>query len=116
MKASALSQIAETDRTFRREGTCWVGRCIICNGPIRFESATGEGATVEHIVPRSLGGGNDLLNLGIAHARCNGEKGVHWDPRRRHHQRREQYAALTERLLRERALRFRQAPTSQASG
>ena len=38
-----------------------------------FDAETGEGATIEHILPRSLGGANDLLNLGIAHQQCNGE-------------------------------------------
>ena len=51
--------------------------------------AFGEGATIEHILPRTLGGDNDLRNLGVAHRRCNGEKGRRWDapvmsPLRRH--------------------------------
>ena len=116
MNASTLNLIAQTDSAFRREGDCWIGRCIICNGPIRFERATGEGATIEHIIPRSLGGGNEPLNLGIAHLRCNAEKGRRWDPPRRHHARREQYAALTDRMLRERARRFRTAFGPDDSG
>lgn len=111
MNADVLNHIAETDSAFQRQGDCWVGRCIICNSPIRFEVATGEGATVEHIIPRSRGGGNDPLNLGIAHGRCNAEKGRRWDPARRHRGRQDQYAALTERILRERARRFRTAAT-----
>jgi len=107
MNADALNRIAETDRTFTRIAERWVGKCLICNGPIAFDSATGEGATVEHIIPRALGGDNDPLNLGVAHFRCNAEKGRHWDARRRHSHRAEQYAALTERLLAERARRYR---------
>lgn len=134
-----LHQIAETDATFRREGRTWTGRCLICNGPLGtdsraplrgplcFDAATGEGASVEHFRPRILGGGNDPSNLGIAHRRCNGEKGIHWDgaavspspfrgdggPRRRAQP--DQYAALVERLLRERRRRWREPATKRIS-
>lgn len=116
MNADVLNHIAQTDSAFQRKGACWVGRCIICNGPIRFDAATGEGATVEHIIPRTLGGGNDPLNLGVAHARCNAEKGRHWDPVRWHRNRQAEYTALTERILRERARRFRQASSQRGDG
>jgi hypothetical protein len=109
-----LNAIAETDATFRREGNDWVGKCLICGGPIRFDASTGEGATVEHIRPRSLGGGSDALNLGVAHARCNGEKGRRWDPRRRHRSVPGAYTALVGRLLEERARRWRLRPDHQS--
>ncbi len=102
-----LNRIAETDATFTRQGASWVGRCLICGGPLRFDADTGEGATVEHILPRSLGGTNDLLNLGIAHRRCNGEKGRRWDPKRRHRAAPERYRTLLERLRAERLRRWR---------
>jgi 5-methylcytosine-specific restriction endonuclease McrA len=105
--ATLLNQIAATDVTFERAGADWVGKCLICRGPLRFSARTGEGATVEHIRPRSLGGTNDLHNLGIAHPRCNGEKGRRWDPRRRHRARVDDYAALLRRLLAERERRWR---------
>lgn len=105
--ASLLNQIAATDATFTREGEDWIGRCLICGGPLRFCARTGEGATVEHILPRSLGGANDLRNLGIAHPRCNGEKGRRWDPKRRHRARQAEYAALLDRLHARRARRWR---------
>lgn len=85
----------------------WVGRCLICGGPLRFDAHTGEGANIEHIVPRSLGGTNDLRNLGITHARCNGEKGRRWDPKRRHRADRDRYEAIVNRLLAERSRRWR---------
>lgn len=108
MKAAALlNHIAETDTTFHRAGKTWTGRCLICNGPLRFDADTGEGASVEHIVPRSLGGGNDLENLGIAHRRCNGEKGIHWDGGRRRRAQPDRYSELVERLLRARHARWR---------
>jgi 5-methylcytosine-specific restriction endonuclease McrA len=103
-----LNALAETDRTFSRAGGSWVGKCLICGGPLRFDAGTGEGATVEHILPRSLGGGNELLNLGIAHARCNSEKGRRWDPRRQHRADPTRYVALVERLLAERQRRWRE--------
>ena len=106
--AQLLNSIAMTDATFQRDGrSSWVGKCLICGGPLRFDAATGEGATVEHILPRSLGGTNDPRNLGIAHRRCNGEKGIHWDggPRRRRLP--ERYRALVERLHTERERRWR---------
>lgn len=107
-----LNRIAETDSTFRREGASWIGKCLICGGPLRFDAETGEGATIEHILPRSLGGDNDLLNLGIAHQTCNGEKGRHWDPKRRHSTMPERYRTLLARLHAERLRRWREPITA----
>ena len=94
-----MNRIAETDATFTRQGGDWVGRCLICGSPLRFDASTGEGANVEHILPRSLGGTSELRNLGITHPRCNGEKGLHWDsgPRRRANP--ERYTALVFTML-----------------
>jgi 5-methylcytosine-specific restriction endonuclease McrA len=111
--AALLNAIALTDATFWREGDDWIGKCLMCGGPIRFDARTGEGATVEHIRPRTLGGGSDLLNLGVAHGRCNGEKGRRWDPRRRHRRDPNAYAVLIARLLAERARRWRDQPDDQ---
>ena len=100
-----MRRIAETDITFRRHNDLWEGRCLICGEPVCFDKQTGEGATIEHILPRSLGGTNDLMNLGIAHVRCKSKKGRHWDPRRRirtRQDRHDQYVALVRRLLAER--------------
>ena len=82
-KIEKLARVAETDRTFTRRGDDWVGKCLICNGPIAFDARTGEGATLEHIRARHRGGTDQADNLGIAHSRCNGEKGRRWDPKRR---------------------------------
>ena len=81
--ALRLSQVAATDRTFRRVGPNWVGKCLICNGPLAFDARTGEGAALEHIRARSRGGSEDLENLAIVHGRCNWEKGVRWDTKKR---------------------------------
>jgi 5-methylcytosine-specific restriction endonuclease McrA len=56
-------------------------RCALCRKIMCFESSTGprgesaKGATVDHIVPRSLGGSDDLVNLQLAHWSCNRAKG-----------------------------------------
>src|SRR5690348_16763251 len=60
--ADLMSRIAETDTTFVQQDTLWIGRCLICGGPVCFDQRTG------------VGGTNDLKNLGIAHMRCNSEK------------------------------------------
>ena len=104
---SLLNAVAATDRTFRHEEGDWIGKCLICGGPLRFDARTGEGATIEHIIPRNLGGGNDLRNLGVAHRRCNGEKGRRWDPPARRRRNRDRYIGLVERLREERERRWR---------
>lgn len=106
--ADLMRRVAETDSTFALKDGLWAGRCLICGGPLCFDEWTGDGATIEHILPRSLGGANDLRNLGIAHMRCNNEKGRHWDPRRRHLARQDRYAELLQRLLTERERRWRE--------
>lgn len=108
--AELMRRIAATDVTFTERANLWTGRCLICGGPVCFDAQTGAGATIEHILPCSLGGTNDLKNLGIAHLRCNSEKGRHWDPRRRHRAQPERYVALVRRLLGERERRWREAP------
>src|SRR5689334_23925186 len=100
-----LDHIAQTDSTFTRQGGSWVGKCLICGGPLRFDAHTGEGATIEHITPRNLGGGNDLRNLGVAHRRCNGEKGRRWDPPARRRRYQDRYTGLVDRLREERERR-----------
>lgn len=101
-----LNRIAATDTTFTRAEGIWTGKCLICHGWISFDAHSGFGANVEHIVPRTLGGTNDLRNLGITHPRCNGEKGRHWDARHRTADP-ARYAALVERLRDERQGRWR---------
>jgi 5-methylcytosine-specific restriction endonuclease McrA len=103
-----LSRVAETDSTFRRAGPDWVGKCLICNGPLAFDARTGEGATLEHIRARGRGGNEDLANLAIVHGRCNWEKGRRWDPKRRRSQ--EEYEAFIARLVERRLHRWRNTP------
>ena len=102
--------VARTDRTFALRGGLWVGKCLLCNGPLAFDPATGEGASLEHIRARARGGTAELAHLGPAHASCNTEKGVRWDGSKRRAGRGEaEYAALVERLLAKRAARWRAA-------
>lgn len=115
MPASLINRIAETDTTFHRVGRDWVGKCLICGGPVRFDAQTGEGATIEHIIPRTLGGRNELGNLGITHSRCNGEKGRHWDVGRRRRANPERYRAIVERLRTERLRRWREPSAKEAA-
>jgi 5-methylcytosine-specific restriction endonuclease McrA len=50
----------------KRDGTsCW-----ICGRPCRDEETT-----LDHVVPKSKGGGNGLTNLRIAHQCCNNRRG-----------------------------------------
>lgn len=55
-------------------------KCALCSKRMRFDVTTGprgdsdRGATVDHILPRSLDGTNDLANLQLAHWACNRAK------------------------------------------
>ena len=95
--ALKLSRAAERDATFARKGADWVGKCLICNGPIAFDARTGEGATLEHIRAKSRGGTEDADNLAVVHGRCNWEKGRNWDPKRC--RRPEEYVVFVATLL-----------------
>lgn len=50
------------------------GRCQICGKPVRARKGPRR-ASVDHIVPLSRGGTNDLVNLQLAHLSCNLLKG-----------------------------------------
>ena len=100
-----LNEVASTDTAFEVRGANWVGRCLICNGPMAFDRRTGEGASLEHIRARSRGGTDEALNLAIVHPQCNWEKGRRWDARRRRGV--EEYEVFVARLLARRQGRFR---------
>ena len=104
--AEKMNLVARTDSTFTLRGDTWVGKCLICNGPMAFDARTGQGATLEHIRARSRGGTDDPRNLGLVHATCNWEKGVHWD-RKQRRRKLEEYEALVNRFLARRAERWR---------
>lgn len=108
-------QLARSDSTFARVDAAWVGKCLICNGRLSFDAQSGFGANVEHIVPRSEGGGNDLLNLALTHPRCNAEKGRHWDNRKERPDA-ARYQALVARLLDRRRACWRDGYQPSAQG
>jgi 5-methylcytosine-specific restriction endonuclease McrA len=52
--------------------------CHICNQEIDFSLPGREplAASIDHLVPRAVGGSNALENLRLAHRQCNSEKGA----------------------------------------
>ena len=50
------------------------GLCYLCNKPLY--SSFKDPIHVEHKIPVSRGGSNDISNIGLAHAGCNYEKGT----------------------------------------
>jgi len=65
----------EPSRIAERDGWwCWV-----CGGAIEPEAPVDSPwrASIDHVVPRSRGGGNDPPNLRLAHRRCNVRRGSH---------------------------------------
>jgi 5-methylcytosine-specific restriction endonuclease McrA len=99
--------VARSDDRFELRRGLWVGPCLFCGGRLAFEPATGDGVTLEHIRPRSDGGTDDLANLGLAHARCNNEKGRRTDAKHRRQQDRDRYERIVARLLANRAAHLR---------
>jgi 5-methylcytosine-specific restriction endonuclease McrA len=102
--------IVASDRTFELVEyggrPAWAGKCIHCNRRV-LVSEDGEllgSASIEHIVPRTHAGSNDLANLAIACKGCNREKGVRHDHRPRNDPK---LVEIIERLLRRRRERWR---------
>jgi 5-methylcytosine-specific restriction endonuclease McrA len=82
-----LLAAAVTDSTFERKTLdgkrVWIGKCIHCNSKLVIADdgrSLGE-ATLEHVWPEAQGGTNDVMNLAVACARCNREKGTRHDHR-----------------------------------
>jgi 5-methylcytosine-specific restriction endonuclease McrA len=82
-----LLAAAVTDATFERQTLdgrrAWVGKCIHCSSKLVVADdgrSLGE-ATLEHVWPEAQGGTNDVMNLAVACARCNREKGTRHDHR-----------------------------------
>ena len=88
-KRRLLLRVAATDRTFEQKvldgAPVLEGKCIHCGKKLALaeDGAPLNGATLEHIVPKNHGGTDDLENLAIACARCNAEKGLRHDHKRR---------------------------------
>jgi len=105
--------VARSDARFHLERGRWVGPCLFCGRQLSLEPATGAGAPLEHIRPRSDGGDDDLLNLGLAHGRCNGEKGRRTDSPRARRRDPARYERIVGQLLARRAAGFRASPPSE---
>jgi 5-methylcytosine-specific restriction endonuclease McrA len=80
-----LLWIAATDATFELDHDRRVieGKCIHCGRRLRLrvDGKPISRATIEHIVARTHGGGDELENLAIACAGCNAGKGHRLDVR-----------------------------------
>ena len=83
VRAGRILDIVRTDKTFRPVEGGFVGKCIHCNTRLQVtDDGTLVGkASVEHIVPRAHGGGDDIENLALACVSCNNEKGRRHDVR-----------------------------------
>lgn len=80
--------IIETDDTFKpmehNGEKVWQGKCIFCNKKI-YVSESGQpynNVSIEHIIPRSKGGTEDIQNLALACVSCNNEKGIRHDTKK----------------------------------
>ena len=53
-------------------------RCFVCGGIIDFSLREPDpmSATVEHVVPRYIGGGNSRSNTSVSHKACNNARQV----------------------------------------
>lgn len=84
-----LITAAESDSTFERvedrAGAYLVGKCIHCQSRVSVPLDPSEPAhaSLEHIVPRTHGGTDELDNLAVACRRCNQGKGKRLDNRPR---------------------------------
>lgn len=103
--------IVATDRTFAATmldgARAWVGKCIHCTAKL-VVSDSGQPmgvATIEHIWPQNLGGTNELVNLALACARCNREKGQRHDHK---HAKDPRLLEIVERLRARRRERWRE--------
>ncbi|MEZ4360602.1 MAG: HNH endonuclease [Kofleriaceae bacterium] len=80
--------VVATDDTFTAQildgQRVWVGKCIHCAAKLVLSDSGRPlgAATLEHIWPQALGGGNELENLALACDRCNRQKGSRHDHQR----------------------------------
>ncbi len=86
-KRQRILAIVATDSTFERSEwrgqPVWIGKCLHCGSHlvVGLDGEPLSRATIEHIVPRTHGGTDELANLALACARCNMQKGVRLDNR-----------------------------------
>jgi 5-methylcytosine-specific restriction endonuclease McrA len=110
LKQRTILSIVATDTTFERvvagEREVWGGKCLHCNARllIALDGEPISRATIEHILPKNHGGTDDLLNLAIACARCNSEKGLRHDHKQKNDAR---LQAVVAKLSEKRQTRWR---------
>lgn len=103
--------IARTDSTFEPievDGRAALrGKCLHCNAPLVIfdDGRPLSQVTIEHIVPKTAGGTDDLGNLALACPSCNHGKGVRHDKRALVNAR---STEVVERLLEKRRKRWRE--------
>jgi len=52
------------------------GECPLCLRSIRWNAQIAdEQPTLDHIIPKKIGGGNEITNLRVVHALCNARRG-----------------------------------------
>jgi len=108
-----LCAAAESDSTFERvnaHGREYLeGKCIHCLSRVTVPLDWNEPAhaTLEHIIPRALGGSDEPENLAVACKRCNQLKGRRLDRGRRGD---EALERVIERLQERRRARARSSP------
>ena len=84
-RVDLVLDVVRTDSTFElvmlptRE-QAWVGRCLHCNAKIVVSQDGQTIGTLEHIMPLSSSGTDELQNLALACSSCNNQKGIHHDP------------------------------------
>lgn len=63
----------ERQSIYERDGSI----CQLCDEPVDLDldARAAMSATLDHIVPRSLGGTNEPANLRLAHRACNSKRG-----------------------------------------
>lgn len=51
------------------------GKCCYCSKPMTLQQGQPDSATLEHVIPKSLGGLLERGNVKAAHFKCNVERG-----------------------------------------
>ena len=67
-----VRRLAPRELALRDGATCW-----LCGGGVDATAHTGSpwAGSVDHVVPRARGGGDEPTNLRLAHRRCNSARG-----------------------------------------
>jgi len=74
-KRGSKLRVSQAERLSIYERDGWT--CGICTEPVDATVPSNDrwGATLDHIVPRKYGGGDDAANLRLAHRTCNSSRG-----------------------------------------